>query len=65
MPDYVEPVTTPPPVAANVNARWYTTCVHHHVTPHPPHTCDLGHQADLFDLPPCSGCGRFSRRDPA
>jgi len=64
MPNHAEPLGPPPPVAANVNQRWYTTCVHHVKDQHAGSHCALHGQQYLFGQTPCAKCKAFSRRKP-
>jgi len=64
MPNHALPLTQPPPVAANVNAVWWTSCAWCYTAPGGTHFCALpGRQTMLFNTP-CGTCRNFTRRDP-
>lgn len=57
------PSPNPPPAAANVVKRWWTTCAHYAIQPNGQPGCELHLQLLLFGDPPCGRCRRYARKE--
>jgi hypothetical protein len=64
MPAPVQPIKRPPPIAANVNRAWWSSCIHYVQSQPGCDKCDLPGQAKLLPFTTCGKCKHYTHRDP-